>query len=169
MTVCMERLATLVDHINRTRTYTHRVLEQTDRGRWFEMPGGGTHIAWQVGHLAVSEGSLLWERLLGRELPALPGLTAGFGKLFGKGSMPLADATLYPSADAIVAALDAVHVAVMAEVAGLRPATLDDPPGQPHWAMTNREDAIWWFIRHESLHTGQIGLCRRLMGAPPWR
>jgi len=166
----MDRLAKLIDQFEQSRGYTRQVLSHTDRGRWFEMPAGvGTHIAWQVGHLAFAEVTLLWVRLLGRARTACDALPAEFDTLFGKGSAPAADAGLYPSAETIAATLDRIHTQIAPLLVDLDPALLDEPPAQPHWAMRTREDALWWAIRHESLHAGQIGLCRRLLGDGPYR
>lgn len=166
----MDRLAELIQHWEHTRQYTERVLSHTDQTRWFEMPGGaGTHIAWQVGHLAFAEGTLLWVRLLGRERGESEALPAEFDTLFGKGSEPTADAARYPSAQAIAEVFEQTHLGIAALLPDIDPALLDAPPAQPHWAMQTRADALWWAIRHESLHTGQIGLCRRLLGDAPYR
>ncbi len=171
----MNRLEVLCEHWGRTREYTCRVLEQTDRARWFELVGrtsehdGVTHIAWQVGHLAVAETALLWGRLLERDVASLDALPACFRHAFGGGSTPVADTSSYPSAEEILAVFDRVHQTITSELAGLDIAVLSEPPAEPHWAMQTREDALWWAIRHESLHVGQIGLCRRLLGQAPWR
>src|SRR5262249_24363164 len=48
------------------RAYTLRLLDQTPAGDWFRLPPGGvTHVAWQVGHLAVAQYFLALERVRG--------------------------------------------------------------------------------------------------------
>lgn len=171
----MNRLEKLIHQFEHTRTYTQRVLEQTDRGRWTELVSldgvNGTHIAWQVGHLAVCEAYLLWGILLGRDETQLNALPAEYGPLFNKGVQPAnpSEQWIYPDPEALLAVMDAVHAEVMPHVSAVDDGMLDEPPHRKHWAMTTREDALWWAIRHESLHTGHIGLCRRMLGQSPWR
>ena len=41
--------------IERTRVATHQMIERVPHEFWFEMPSGITHVAWNVGHIAVAE------------------------------------------------------------------------------------------------------------------
>ena len=52
----MSRLQSAIDMICKVRSYTENLLDNTVPDDWFRRPGEGlTHIAWQVGHLAVVE------------------------------------------------------------------------------------------------------------------
>ena len=59
----MELVALARDQIASARNYTVKLLEGIDVADWFRMPADGiTHIAWQVGHLAMAEYRLcLWQ------------------------------------------------------------------------------------------------------------
>ena len=43
------------------------------------------------------------------------------------------------------------------------------PPLKPHGLFNRKIDGLYWCVRHEMVHAGQIGLLRRLLGhAPQW-
>ncbi len=55
----MSRLQLAVEQISFARDYTIWLPDQTPATEWFRLPPGGvSHIAWQVGHLAFAEYSL---------------------------------------------------------------------------------------------------------------
>ena len=50
-----ERLETAIRRIEFVRKYTMTLLDDLEPADWFWMPEGfKTHIAWQVGHIAMS-------------------------------------------------------------------------------------------------------------------
>ena len=52
----MSRLQLAIEQIVFARSYTVGLLEQTPTGDWLRQPPGGvSHVAWQVGHIAYSE------------------------------------------------------------------------------------------------------------------
>jgi hypothetical protein len=62
----MSRLQLAIEQIAFARNYTIRLLDQTEAADWFRQPPGGiTHIAWQVGHLAIAQYRLALERIRG--------------------------------------------------------------------------------------------------------
>ena len=57
----------LLKHIEFVRGYTLSLLEGLDDADWFAQPAEGiTHIAWQVGHIAMSQYGLTLFRQRGR-------------------------------------------------------------------------------------------------------
>jgi hypothetical protein len=151
------------------RGYTVRLLDATPTAEWFRMPGGVTHVAWQVGHLAVAEYRIGLLRLRGR----LPGddalLDDEFIRRFGYGSTPHPDRATHPHPDDIRAVFDRVHVATLGEWPKWSDADLASPPLEPHPAAPTKLGALVWCGQHEMLHAGQIGLLRRQLGHPPVR
>ena len=152
------------------RNYTQRLLDQTDLAEWFRQPTEGiTHIAWQVGHLAMAEYRLALERIRGR----LPGdeqlISDEFLALFGRDSTPEipADSSRYPSAEQIRVVFDHVHEQTMRELPETDPATLSEPPTKPHLLAHTKLASLLWCAQHEMVHAGQIGLLRRLLGHKP--
>ena len=56
----MSRLQLAIEQIVFARNYTIGLLDQTPTTEWFRQPPGGvSHVAWQVGHLAFAERSAI--------------------------------------------------------------------------------------------------------------
>lgn len=166
----MSRVQLAIEQITFARAYTNRLLEQTEEAHWFRQPAAGvSHIAWQVGHLAIAQYRLALERIR----TVLPGdaelISEGFLKLFGAKSVPDTDSSKYPSAAAIRAVFDRVHQQVLRELPNLAEGDLDQPPHKPHSLAKTKWWALLWCAQHEAIHAGQIGLLRRQLGyAPLW-
>jgi hypothetical protein len=152
------------------RTYTLSIVDAIDEGQWFTMPAGcPTHVAWQVGHLAMAEYGLCLYRLRGRQEVDLSLMTSGFRKLFSKGTVPEADASKYPSPAEIRATLDRVHAQVRAEAPGFTEQQLAEPVDMPYAVHANKLGGLLFCSHHEMIHAGQLGLLRRLLGKEPIR
>src|SRR4051812_39089324 len=79
----MSDLQTALDQIAFARRYTLGLLESIDPADWFRMPPGGvTHVAWQVGHLAFAQYRLALERVVGLRPGDAELVTPGFLALF---------------------------------------------------------------------------------------
>lgn len=159
----------VIDHLQKTRSYTLSLVDTFDPDDWFKTPREvATHLAWQVGHLAFAEYALGLRRLRG-ELPEDDRImAASLRGAFGRGSTPSPNPADYPSPAEIREILDRVHQAALANVRGLSDAELDDRI-EPHRLFSTKLGALWWCGQHEMLHAGQIGLLRRLLGkAPAW-
>lgn len=159
-----------IEQITFARNYTLRLVDATHPAEWFRMPAGGvTHVAWQVGHLAMAEYRLALERLRGRR----PGdellIDDKFLALFGRDSTPEipTDSSRYPPAGEIRAVFDRVHEQTLRELPGIDPATLSEPPTKPHMLAHTKLASLFWCAAHEMVHAGQIGLLRRLFGHRP--
>jgi hypothetical protein len=87
----MARLAILTDALAFARTYTLSLLDTIPQADWFTMPAGcPSHIAWQIGHLALAEARLVYDRVCcGRSQDGL--LPGEFHTLFGRTSIPNPD------------------------------------------------------------------------------
>lgn len=161
------RLSQALEQIRAARSYTLELLGDLNTEEWFAMPGGVTHIAWQVGHLAMAEYRCCLDRIRGEqpadgELISLAMLT-----IFGKGSTPDADPLKYPPLDDIRSAFERVHAAALTECAKLKDADLDAPALKPHRLFTTKLGSLQWCARHEMVHAGQIALLRRMLGRKP--
>jgi hypothetical protein len=152
------------------RAYTLSTIAEIDEAAWFAMPPGcPTHVAWQVGHLAMAEYGLCLYRQRGRQEVDLSLMTSGFRKLFSRGTVPDADAGKYPPAAEIRATLDRVHAQVVKEAAGLTPEQLAEPVEMPYAVQATKLGCLLFCSHHEMLHAGQLGLLRRLLGGDPIR
>jgi len=164
----MTRLDLALGQIRLARRYTVRLLETIDLAEWFRQPQEGvSHIAWQVGHLAMAQYRLALERIRGRQLADEELISDCFLIQFGRESVPDAAPVHNPSPASIRAVFDRVHDQVCRELVGLAEEVLDTPPLKPHPLFDTKLGALLWCAQHEMLHAGQIGLLRRLLGHPP--
>ena len=160
----MTKLELLIDRMEAARRWTSSLLEDIPDADWFTMPAPETtHVAWQVGHLAVSQAALIHGRCFGKAIPDC--VPEGFAAAFGRGSAPVADAAKYPAVTEIRVAFDQLHTESTRLVGGLSDADLIQPAGtEPHPMFATKEEAIAMAFMHETMHAGQIALLRRLAG-----
>jgi hypothetical protein len=164
----MTRRDLAIELIVFSRNYTLRLIDATPREDWFRQPAGGvTHVAWQVGHLAMAQYRLGMERIRGRRSDDADLISDEFLQQFGKGSRPDADAAAFSSAEAIKTVFDRVHQRLLQELPSLPDSELDQPVLKPHPLVKTKWWALLWLAQHEAVHAGQIGLVRRLLGYEP--
>lgn len=151
--------------IDWARRYTLELLEATPKDRWFEMPAGlPTHVAWQVGHLTVSQYGLLMFRIRGRSPEDLDLIPGRFRKAYGRGGTPKPDPADQPTPDELLERLNRVHTLAMQELQSVDPAVLLEPVDMPYAVYPIKLGAILFCPMHEQIHAGQIGVLRRAMG-----
>lgn len=169
--VVSERLETAIRRIEFARNYTMTLLGDLEPEDWFWMPDNyPTHIAWQVGHLAMSEYGLTLFQQRGRDREVDAGLMSGkFRKLFMRGTTPSTDFEAHPQPDEILQVLENVHRQMRTEIVGFDGEDLDEALGPPTSSYATRYGALLFAGDHEMIHAGQIGMLRRLMGKPPVR
>jgi len=166
-----ERLSIAIRHIEFARKYSGSLLEDLEDDDWFWSPAQfTTHIAWQAGHLAMSQYGLTLFQQRGRDLAVDKELMSSkFRKLFMRGTQPITDREAYPPPAEILATLDRVHDQMRKEIVTFDGDQLDHPLGPPHAAFATRYGALLFAGDHEMIHAGQIGMLRRLMGKQPLR
>jgi len=155
------------------RRYTLELLDATPRERWFELPAGtSTNVAWQLGHLAVSQYGLLLFRLRGRQPDDLDLIPGRFRKAYGRGSNPSPDRSTQPSAEELLERLQRVDVRArreLSELAEASPELFLEPVDMPYAAYPVKLGAVLFCPLHEQVHAGQIGSLRRGLGLDPVR
>ena len=166
----MARLQLAIEQIVFARSYTMRLLDAVKEEDWFRQPREGvTHLAWQIGHLAMAQYRLGLERIRGNRPDDALLISEHFLHLFGRNSVPDVDATKYPPAAEIRAVFDRVHRQLLQELPSISEADLDSPLLKPHALARTKLWSLLWCAQHEMVHAGQIGLLRRLLGyAPLW-
>src|SRR5262245_51576771 len=156
--------------IDFARSYMLGVLAEIDQADWFVMPPGcPTHVAWQIGHLAMAEYGLCLFRQRGRQPIDMELMSSGFRKLFSRGSVPEAESSKYPPPAEIRETLERVHAQVLKEAAGFTTEQLKEPVDMPYAVEATKLGALLFCPHHEMLHAGQLGLLRRLLGKTPIR
>lgn len=152
------------------RQYSLQLIESVPRELWYVQPAGVlTHLAWQVGHLAVSQYGLMLFRQRGRAPGDLELMPGWLRKQFGRGTQPASSSEGQPSPDELLSRLNSIHQQSMRELPRLTAETLREPTDMPFAAYANKLGALLFCPIHESLHAGQIGLLRRLHGLEPIR
>lgn len=173
---------TAAGQIEFARQYTLELLQHTPQELWFQTPAGAPScVAWQVGHLAVSQYGLLMFRQRGRQPEDLDLIPGRFRKAFGRGSTPpndrdqagsgdTAKTVVLPTADELLQRLGEVHTAAMTEIAAIADGqALLDPVDMPYAVYPIKLGAILFCPLHEHIHCGQIGILRRMLGLAPIR
>jgi hypothetical protein len=159
-----------VKQIEFARGYLNSLLEDLTEDDWFRQPPTGvSHIAWQVGHLAVAQYGLGLFRLRGRQPIDTELMPSTFRKKFSKGTTPAPGPDNNPSPVEIRGIFDSVYQQVLKELPEYADADLDTPVDPPHAVFDTKMGAIYFCSQHEMLHAGQIGLLRRLIGKQPVR
>lgn len=164
----MSRLDYAIEHIEKSRQYSIRLIDSFDTMEWFRTPiEGGTHLGWQVAHLAVAEYRLALCRLRGHSPRDGDLISEAFIKKFGKDSVPDPGPAHNPPVNEIKEVFANVHKQAISYLKTMTEAELDQPVLTPHPHFHTRLGCLWWIGQHEMLHAGQIGLLRRLLGKPP--
>ncbi|MCS7467569.1 DinB family protein [Stieleria sp. ICT_E10.1] len=165
-----EMLTGAIEQIRFARHYTLELLEATPHDQWLTIPAGlPTNIAWQVGHLTVSQYGLLMFRIRGRQSEDLDLIPGRFRKAYGRGSTPKSDPEGQPSAEALLERLGRVYESGLHVLESVSPDVLLEPIDMPYAAYPIKLGAILFCPLHEHIHAGQIGLVRRALGLDPVR
>jgi len=164
------RLESAIDRIRGSRVFTKQFLKDLTDAEWFSSPPQyTTHIAWQVGHIAVAQYSLCLRRVRGRTKADESLISDAFIEAFKGGSKPIAEPEKNPPLDEIRRVFDAVHEQSVGELSARSEAELDEPLAEPHPRFKTKLGAVEFSALHEMVHAGQIAMLRRLMGKPPLR
>ncbi len=169
-TAAMHMLEAAIGQIQFARRYTLELLEATPKDLWFRFPEGlATNIAWQIGHLTVSQYGLLMFRMRGRDPDDLQLIPGRFRKAYGRESTPSPDPAGQSTADELLERMGRVFDLAMGEIAGIQADVLLEPVEMPYAAYPIKLGAILFCPLHEHIHAGQIGLLRRSLGLQPVR
>jgi hypothetical protein len=126
---------------------------------------GGTHILWLAGHLAWALDELVVQGF-GRKPSMLP---ADWGKLFAMGTKTTPNAADYPPFADVRAHLEKVAQAAREQLQSWTDDTLNRPLPDDYRAKDffgTHRGFLRAFSFHDAYHIGQIGLLRRIAGAP---
>ena len=160
----------ILQQIKWARQYTRQLIDSIPESLWYVQPAGlKTHVAWQVGHLAVSQYGLMLFRQRGRMLGDLELMPGWLRKQFGRGTTPSESAEGMPTPSELLAMLEKIDTQAHAEVATLTAEQLGEPTEMPYAAYPIKLGALLFCPIHESIHAGQLGLLRRLHGLDPLR
>jgi hypothetical protein len=166
----LSRLELAIGQIRFAREYTQSLIADLEPSDWFRQPTEGvTHMAWQIGHLAMAQYGLCLFRMRGRAEVDTELMSSAFRKKFSKGTTPDPDPTNNPSFEDICGVFNRVHEQTMHELPGFSDIVLNEPVDLPYTAFATKFGGLLFCSHHEMLHAGQIGLLRRLLGKAPVR
>jgi len=152
------------------RDYTSSLIADIHDSDWFQMPGNSvTHVAWQVGHLAMAQYGLCLFRIRGRSPADSELMSSSFRKKFMKSTTPNPDPAENPAPAEIREVLDRVHQQTLRELAEYNDNQLQDTIDEPYAVFNTKLGALLFCSAHEMMHAGQVGLLRRLLGKNPVR
>jgi hypothetical protein len=122
---------------------------------------GSNHIAWQIGHLIVSE------QRIGSQLPGatFPELPAGFAEKHANQSSAQNAASGFATKDQYLELFNKTRAATLAVVAKLSDADLDKPAKGPG-GISNLGGLLDLIGNHSMMHGGQFSVVRRKLGKP---
>ncbi|HZT80611.1 MAG TPA: DinB family protein [Gemmataceae bacterium] len=123
---------------------------------------GANHIAWQLGHLIVSEVRLM------NEVPGpKPELPAGFEAQHSKETAGAEPAKGFKTKAEYLALLGKVRESTLARLAALPDADLDRPSNGPVAQFAPTLGAVFMLTaNHQLMHAGQFTVVRRKLGKP---
>jgi len=127
-------------------------------------PNGGNHALWIAGHLAHSESGMLDEILLGKE-----NRFPEWEPIFGMGSTPGTDASVYPDFDMALKGFKSVRADSLKHLAGLSEDELSAAPAAPvpEVPVLGTVGGVFSvMVMHMMHHTGQAADVRRALGKP---
>jgi DinB superfamily len=152
------------------RQYSLQLIETVEERDWYRVPQGlATHLAWQVGHMAVAEYGLLLFRQRGRAEGDVGLMPGWLRKQFGKGSQPPAHGPDMPSKAELLQRLDQIHQQSIIEASQITAQSLREPCDIPYCVYPTKLGALMLAPIHEAIHAGQIGIVRRGLGLAPIR
>lgn len=107
-------LATRLADLRFSHEYAAKLIDAVPHAEWAESPGGVSCVAWQVGHLAMAQYRLIFERSLGFAADGAGIIPAEYLVLFPRLSVP--GPAGYPRPAELREAFESVHLRALAEL-----------------------------------------------------
>ena len=137
--------------------------------QWYTMPEGmGTHMAWQVGHLALSCYYHSVMVIRGHQPDILQKVAVKEYNEYYNTAQPEKSIDVH-SPKELLDAMDIIEAKSLSIVSGMTEEILAEELfdlGFPHPVASTKWEAIDWNIKHYMYHCGQIGMLRRALGIP---
>ncbi len=158
-------LDALIQTLATTRGATLKLVADLSDDQIALQPAAGmNHPAWVLGHLLMVDGSFL--TLVGGAAPALD---ANWNAIYGNGSKPVADKSIYKSKQWYIDQMAGVRAQIIERLKVLTPADMAKPHPDP--ARRERFPTIGHMVFlygtwHEAYHAGQLSAWRRVLGLP---
>jgi hypothetical protein len=158
---------TAKDAIKNTINFSHQITLQyvsdlTDTDLMVRSVPGANHIAWQLGHLIVSEREMIGA--LGHRMPELP---SRFAESHSAEASKSNDPTKFSKKADYLTLMERVRAGTLAALEATREADFDQPAPEAMRAYAPTLGAVFTMIgTHEMMHAGQFVPVRRKLGKP---
>jgi uncharacterized damage-inducible protein DinB len=151
--------------LNGTQFLTNEYLKDLSDADLLVRPvSGANHIAWQLGHLIISEIHLVRSQLPNAAYPELP---AGFAEQHGKETAAQEPPKGFLTKQQYVDLFNRIREATKATVAKLSDADLDRPSSGNMAQFAPTLGAFLMLVsNHTLMHAGQFSVVRRKLGKP---
>ncbi len=171
----MERIDFILEQSELTRNTTLKLLREIPGEEWYKNQKGiGSSIAWQVGHLVISEFYHAiavvtgFNKKVAEHIPLRK-----YSEQFTIGTKVSDDWEFKPTPSEFLKDLDFVHNVAIEDMKTLSEYDLNsklEPTKFPHPTAEIKHEALSWNYMHEMYHCGQIGILKRELGHPTnWR
>ncbi|MEM6768861.1 MAG: DinB family protein [Bacteroidota bacterium] len=134
---------------------------------WYTMPEGiGTHLAWQVGHLALSCYYHSVMVITGHQPDVLQKVAVKAYNEYYNTAQPEKSVHVH-SPEELLEATAIMEEKSLSTISGMTEENLKEELfdlGFPHPVASNKWEAIDWNVKHYMYHCGQIGILRRALG-----
>jgi len=125
---------------------------------------GANHIAWQMGHMILSERAMIGKEMPGAAYPELP---AGFAERHAKATAAIDPPTGFADKAAYLGVFTQTRESTVAALGTLADADLDRPIAGPMAQIAPTLGALFLLAANHSLmHAGQFSVVRRKLGKP---
>ncbi len=167
----MNRIDFLKDQSTSTRKITKDLLSDIPDDLWYTIPDViNTNIAWQVGHLTISQFFNGISVIVGFNKGAAEAFPIRkYSEQFTPGMTPDVVWELKPSPSEFMENLNKLNEVALSVLDTLKEIDLDaplEPTKFPHPLATTKWESLTWNFRHESWHAGQISMIKRVLGKP---
>ncbi|UTW60760.1 DinB family protein [bacterium SCSIO 12741] len=161
----MTRIEFIDEQITSARKWTKSLIKRIPDDQWYLTPDViESNVAWQVGHLAVSQnfnGIIVVQGLNKRVFEQVP--LKEYAQLYAMGSKPASEG---PTPEELRKSLDFVDELARETLFSLKDEELDQPlmPSKfPHPFAQTKYEALTWNFKHEMWHCGQLALLKRVL------
>lgn len=154
-------IASLIAHLRASHQHVHDFTKEfTDDTRSAQAPGNTHHAVWTYGHLTCAYAYII------NKLQTMPKIdTSSWDKLYGMGSVPNADASLYPSLESARKEFDSTLTTLI--TAFMKHDDAMATIGDDNAWLKTPLDALIEAAKHNAWHVGQLSNLRRHLGMKP--
>lgn len=147
--------------MNWTHNFTNLLLADWPHDKLtYQCAATDNHALWTMGHLSTTYSWLA--SLLDGHMTPLP---ESYNTLFGMGSKPVADPSIYPPMGEVRHNFDTTYARFIGLAAKIKPADAAKPTvGNSHGFAKDRADVLDKAAWHEGWHSGQLSTLRRVIG-----